>query len=168
MFDAATGEDGAPNSSKRSSELLTTPVTCSPRSEFARFHAANIGSQLDNRQRISPDSEITGISRLELNMRRPHRSAAVVAAEVIGLDFAGREGFLRMLGDPAAGTEHDRLADLFECTAPGPRFSAGSRGLDGRRTRRGRRFGRAAGACGAPRVGVPTLVVTAERRYPQP
>ena len=38
---------------------------------------------------------------------------------MIGLDFAGREGFLRLLGDPAAETEHDRLADLFECTAPG-------------------------------------------------
>lgn len=29
----------------------------------------------------------------------------MVAAEVIGLDFAGREGFLRILGDPAAETE---------------------------------------------------------------
>jgi hypothetical protein len=58
------------------------------------FHAANIGSQLDNRQRISPDSGITGVSRLELNLRRPHRSAVVVAAEVIGFDFAVREGFL--------------------------------------------------------------------------
>jgi hypothetical protein len=92
MFDAATGEDGAPNSSKRNSELLTTPVTCSPRSESARLPRGNIGSQLDDRQRISTDSGITGVSRLELNLRRPHRSAAVVAAEVIGFDFAVREG----------------------------------------------------------------------------
>jgi AcrR family transcriptional regulator len=48
------------------------------------------------------------------------RSAAVMAALVIGFDFAVREGFLRILGDPPAGTEHDRLADLLSAsTAPG-------------------------------------------------
>ena len=47
------------------------------------------------------------------------RSAAVMAALVIGFDFAVREGFLRILGDPPAGTEHDRLADLVSAsTAP--------------------------------------------------
>ena len=47
------------------------------------------------------------------------RSAAVMAALVIGFDFAVREGFLRILGDPPAGTEHDRLADLLSAsTAP--------------------------------------------------
>ena len=47
------------------------------------------------------------------------RSAAVMAALVIGFDFAVREGFLRSLGDPPAGTEHDRLADLLSAsTAP--------------------------------------------------
>lgn len=40
------------------------------------------------------------------------RSAAVTAALLVGLDFAVREGFLRILGDPPAGTEHDRLADM--------------------------------------------------------
>jgi AcrR family transcriptional regulator len=46
-------------------------------------------------------------------------SAAVMAALVIGFDFAVREGFLRILGDPPAGTEHDRLADLLSAsTAP--------------------------------------------------
>jgi AcrR family transcriptional regulator len=48
------------------------------------------------------------------------RSAAVMAALVIGFDFAVREGFLRILGDPPAGTEHDGLADrLSASTAPG-------------------------------------------------
>jgi AcrR family transcriptional regulator len=47
------------------------------------------------------------------------RSAAVMASLVIGFDFAVREGFLRILGDPPAGTEHDRLADLLRAsTAP--------------------------------------------------
>ena len=47
------------------------------------------------------------------------RSAAVMAALVIGFDFAVREGFLRILGDPPAGTGHDRLADLLSAsTAP--------------------------------------------------
>jgi AcrR family transcriptional regulator len=47
------------------------------------------------------------------------RSAAVIAALVIGLDFAVREGFLRILGDPPAGAEHDRLAALLSAsTAP--------------------------------------------------
>jgi hypothetical protein len=41
-----------------------------------------------------------------------NRSASVMAALVIGFDFAVREGFRRILGDPPAGTEHDRLADL--------------------------------------------------------
>ena len=49
------------------------------------------------------------------------RSAAVMAALVIGFDFAVREGFLRILGDPPAGTGHDRLADLLSAsTAPSP------------------------------------------------
>jgi AcrR family transcriptional regulator len=40
------------------------------------------------------------------------RSAALTTALLVGLDFAVREGFLRILGDPPAGAEHDRLAEL--------------------------------------------------------
>jgi AcrR family transcriptional regulator len=40
------------------------------------------------------------------------RSAAVNAALLVGLDFAVREGFLRILGEPPAGAEHDRLAEM--------------------------------------------------------
>ena len=45
------------------------------------------------------------------------RSAAVTAAMLVGLDFAVREGFLRILGDPPAGTEHDRLAEMLSASA---------------------------------------------------
>jgi AcrR family transcriptional regulator len=47
------------------------------------------------------------------------RAAAVKVALLVGLDFAVREGFLRILGDPPAGAEHDRLAEMLRaCTAP--------------------------------------------------
>lgn len=47
------------------------------------------------------------------------RSATVKAALLVGLDFAVREGFLRILGDPPAGAEHDRLAEMLGAsTAP--------------------------------------------------
>jgi AcrR family transcriptional regulator len=47
------------------------------------------------------------------------RSAAVKAAMLVGLDFAVREGFLRILGDPPVGAEHDRLAEMLSAsTAP--------------------------------------------------
>lgn len=39
------------------------------------------------------------------------RSVAVTSALLVGLDFAVREGFLRILGKPPAETEHDRLAE---------------------------------------------------------
>jgi AcrR family transcriptional regulator len=47
------------------------------------------------------------------------RSVAVKAALLVGLDFAVREGFLRILGEPPAGAEHDRLAEMLSAsTAP--------------------------------------------------
>jgi AcrR family transcriptional regulator len=47
------------------------------------------------------------------------RAVAVSAALLVGLDFAVREGFLRILGDPPAGTDHDRLAELLGgCVVP--------------------------------------------------
>jgi AcrR family transcriptional regulator len=50
----------------------------------------------------------------------PDRSAAVTAALLVGLDFAVREGFLRILGDPPAGTGHDRLAEMLGGAARTP------------------------------------------------
>ena len=47
------------------------------------------------------------------------RSAAVKAALLVGFDFAVREGFLRILGEPPVGAHPDRLADLLSAeTAP--------------------------------------------------
>jgi AcrR family transcriptional regulator len=40
------------------------------------------------------------------------RSAAVTAALLVGFDFAVREGFLRILGDPPGGVDQDPLAQL--------------------------------------------------------
>jgi AcrR family transcriptional regulator len=40
------------------------------------------------------------------------RSAAVQGALLVGLDFAVREGFLHLLGDPPAGAGGDRLAEM--------------------------------------------------------
>jgi AcrR family transcriptional regulator len=45
------------------------------------------------------------------------RSVAVRSALLVGLDFAVREGFLRILGDPPAGTEHDPLAEMLSRSA---------------------------------------------------
>jgi hypothetical protein len=41
----------------------------------------------------------------------------VTSALLVGLDFAVREDFLRILGDPPAGTEHDRLAEMLSQNA---------------------------------------------------
>lgn len=49
------------------------------------------------------------------------RSAAVTAALVVGFDFAVRQGFLHILGNPPAGTEGDQLAEvLTSFTDPAP------------------------------------------------
>jgi hypothetical protein len=51
----------------------------------------------------------------------PDRGAAVTAALLVGLDFAVRENFLRILGDPPAGTGPERLAELLSrSTVPAP------------------------------------------------
>jgi hypothetical protein len=41
----------------------------------------------------------------------------VTSALLVGLDFAVREGFLRILGDPPAGTKRDRLAEMLSGSA---------------------------------------------------
>jgi AcrR family transcriptional regulator len=45
------------------------------------------------------------------------RSTSVTAALLVGLDFAVREGYLQILGDPPAGVEHDWLAELLSLSA---------------------------------------------------
>jgi AcrR family transcriptional regulator len=44
------------------------------------------------------------------------RSAAVTAALLVGFDFAVGEGFLRILGQPPAGAERDRLAQMLSAS----------------------------------------------------
>lgn len=44
------------------------------------------------------------------------RSAAVKGALLVGLDFAVREGFLHILGDPPAGAGGDRLAETLSAS----------------------------------------------------
>lgn len=44
-------------------------------------------------------------------------SAAVGSALLVGLDFAVRENFLRILGEPPPGTGPDRLADMLSESA---------------------------------------------------
>ncbi|MFI0484419.1 TetR/AcrR family transcriptional regulator [Actinomadura sp. 9N215] len=53
----------------------------------------------------------------------PDRSAAVTSALLVGLDFAVREGFLHILGDPPAGTDHDRLAEMLSQSVSPPSVS---------------------------------------------
>jgi hypothetical protein len=89
---------------------------------------------------------------------------------VIGFDFAVREGFLSILGDPPARTEHDRLADLSSASmAPAsPVLGRVLAALAGgaRAVAEGSDAKQARAALLA--LEFPTLVVTAERRYPQP
>ena len=86
----------------------------------ALYH--HFGSKLGLYDFVRDDVERRVLDRMEgaIAASAPlDRSAAVMAALVIGFDFAVREGFLRILGDPPAGTEHDRLADLLSArTAP--------------------------------------------------
>jgi AcrR family transcriptional regulator len=49
---------------------------------------------------------------LESDRLESDRMAAVTAALVVGFDFAVRQGFLHILGNPPAGTEGDRLAEV--------------------------------------------------------
>ena len=49
---------------------------------------------------------------LAVTEAQPDHSAAVTSALLVGLDFAVREDFLRILGDPPPGTGQDRLAEM--------------------------------------------------------
>jgi AcrR family transcriptional regulator len=86
----------------------------------ALYH--HFGSKLGLYDFVRDDVERRLLDRMEgaiAASARLDRSAAVMAALVIGFDFAVREGFLRILGDPPAGTDYDRLADLLSAsTAP--------------------------------------------------
>jgi AcrR family transcriptional regulator len=80
----------------------------------ALYH--HFGSKLGLYAFVREDVEQRLLDRMEgaiaASAPASDRSAAVMAALLIGFDFAVREGFLRVLGDPPAGAEPDRLAEL--------------------------------------------------------
>jgi AcrR family transcriptional regulator len=83
----------------------------------ALYH--HFGSKLGLYAFVRRDVERRLLDRMEgaVAASGPDRSAAVTAALLVGLDFAVRERFLRILGDPPAGTEHDRLAEMLSASA---------------------------------------------------
>ena len=83
----------------------------------ALYH--HFGSKLGLYAFVRADVERRLLDRMEgaVAASVSDRSAAVTAALLVGLDFAAREGFLRILGDPPAGTEHDRLAEMLSASA---------------------------------------------------
>ena len=86
----------------------------------ALYH--HFGSKLGLYSFVREDVERRLLDRMEgaAAASAPDRSAAVTSAMLVGLDFAVREDFLRILGDPPAGTEHDRLAEMLSQTAVPP------------------------------------------------
>jgi AcrR family transcriptional regulator len=87
----------------------------------ALYH--HFGSKLGLYDFVRVDVEQRLLDRMEgaiaASVPASDRSAAVTAALLVGFDFAVREGFLRILGDPPAGTGRDRLAELLSTsTAP--------------------------------------------------
>ena len=85
----------------------------------------HFGSKLGLYAFVRDDVERRLLDRMEGAMAaagtESDRPAAVKGALLVGLDFAVREGFLYILGDPPAGAEHDRLAEMLSAsTAPAP------------------------------------------------
>jgi AcrR family transcriptional regulator len=85
----------------------------------ALYH--HFGSKLGLYTFVRDDVERRLLDRMEGALavagNESDRSGAVKAALLVGLDFAVREGFLRILGDPPAGTERDRLAEMLSVHA---------------------------------------------------
>jgi len=80
----------------------------------ALYH--HFGSKLGLYAFVREDVERRLLDRMEgaVAASRPgsDRAAAVTGALLVGLDFAVREGFLRILGEPPAGVGGDRLAEM--------------------------------------------------------
>ena len=83
----------------------------------ALYH--HFGSKLGLYAFVRGDVEQRLLDRMEgaVAARESDRAAAVTAALLVGLDFAVREDFLRILGDPPAGTDRDRLAEMLSQSA---------------------------------------------------
>ncbi len=87
----------------------------------ALYH--HFGSKLGLYAFVRADVEQRLLDRMEgaiaASPTESDRAAAVKAALVIGFDFAVRERFLRILGEPPSGSQHDRLAEMLGAsTAP--------------------------------------------------
>ena len=87
----------------------------------ALYH--HFGSKLGLYAFVRADVEQRLLDRMEgaiaASPTESDRAAAVKAALVIGFDFAVRERFLRILGEPPSGSQHDRLAEMLgTSTAP--------------------------------------------------
>ena len=80
----------------------------------ALYH--HFGSKLGLYVFVREDVERRLLDRMEgaiaASVPASDRSAAVTAALRVGFDFAVREGFLRILGDPPGGADRDRLAEM--------------------------------------------------------
>jgi AcrR family transcriptional regulator len=85
----------------------------------ALYH--HFGSKLGLYAFVREDVERRLLDRMEGALAaggsQSNHSAAVTSALLVGLDFAVRENFLRILGDPPPGTDHDRLADMLSQSA---------------------------------------------------
>ena len=76
----------------------------------ALYH--HFGSKLGLYAFVREDVERRLLDRMEGALA----ASTVTAALLVGLDFAVRERFLRILGDPPAGTGQDRLAELLSAS----------------------------------------------------
>jgi AcrR family transcriptional regulator len=85
----------------------------------ALYH--HFGSKLGLYAFVREDVERRLLDRMEgalaATESQSDHSAAVTSALLVGLDFAVREDFLRILGDPPPGTGRDRLADMLSQSA---------------------------------------------------
>nr|WP_042177909.1 TetR/AcrR family transcriptional regulator [Kibdelosporangium sp. MJ126-NF4]CEL12844.1 transcriptional regulator, TetR family [Kibdelosporangium sp. MJ126-NF4]CTQ98530.1 transcriptional regulator, TetR family [Kibdelosporangium sp. MJ126-NF4] len=83
----------------------------------ALYH--HFGSKLGLYAFVREDVERRLLDRMEgaLAAGQSDRAAAVTSALLVGLDFAVRENFLRILDDPPTGTNHDRLTEMLSQTA---------------------------------------------------
>ncbi|QGK68547.1 TetR family transcriptional regulator [Allosaccharopolyspora coralli] len=80
----------------------------------ALYH--HFGSKLGLYAFVRADVERRLLDRMEgaVAAGGPDRAAAVTTALLVGLDFAVRENFLRILGAPPVATDHDRLAESLD------------------------------------------------------
>jgi AcrR family transcriptional regulator len=84
----------------------------------ALYH--HFGSKLGLYLFVRADVERRLLDRMEgaiaASAAASDRSAAVTAALLVGFDFAVSEGFLHILGQPPAGAERDRLAQMLSAS----------------------------------------------------